>query len=71
MASSSAQHTEETQKSIEDLTLIAEPPKVAIEVDKIEFKSNNYLVTFQLPAERGYLNEAVREIYCNCIEVRG
>ena len=58
MASSSAQHPEEVQKTIEDLTLIAEPPKIAIEADKVEFKSNNYLGNFQLPAEREYLTEA-------------
>ena len=57
MASSSAQHTEETQKNIEEMTLIVEPPKVAIQVEKIEFRSNNYLVTFQLPVEREYLTE--------------
>ena len=58
MASSSAQHTKEVQKTIEDLTLIAEPPKIAIEANKVEFKSNNYLGNFQLPAEREYLTEA-------------
>ena len=58
MASSSAQHTENIQKTIEDLTIIAEPPKVSIDVERIEFKSNNYLGTFQLPIDREYLTEA-------------
>ena len=58
MASPSAQHNEDVQKSIEDLTLIFEPPRVAIEVERIDFKSNNYLGTFQLPTEREYLKEA-------------
>ena len=58
MASSSAQHTENVQKTIEDLTTFTEAPKVAIDVEIIEFKSNNYLGTFQLPADREYLTEA-------------
>ena len=65
MAPSSAQHTENVQKTIEDLTTIVEPLKVAIDVERIEFKSNNYLGTFQLPTEREYLTEA-KERLLNC-----
>ena len=65
MASSSAQYTGNIQKTIEDLTIIDEPPKVAIDVERIEFKSNNYLGTFQLPTDREYLKEA-KEWLLNC-----
>ena len=50
--SSSPQHPEEIQKNIVNLTIVAGPPKAVIEVEKIEFKSNNYLGTFKLPTER-------------------
>ena len=65
MVSSSAQHTENVQKTVEDLTTFTEAPNVAIDVERIEFKSNNYLGTFQLPADREYLTEA-KEWLLNC-----
>ena len=58
MASSSTQPTQEAQKIVEELTIDSEPPKEYISIEKVEFKPNNYLWTFQLPAGREFLNEA-------------